>query len=151
MTFYEEQIIKINESIGKDYLYRHITLAKKFIDSHFAEGISLDEIAGKSFFSKFHFIRLFKTIYNKTPHQYLTSVRIDKAKQLLLAGKKVEEVCFSVGFASIGSFKALFKRHTKKNTCFLQTKCRQKESNASNSFSLSSFILFFTKKQFSRR
>ena len=148
MTFYEEQIIKINESIGKDYLYRHITLAKKFIDSHFAEGISLDEIAGKSFFSKFHFIRLFKTIYNKTPHQYLTSVRIDKAKQLLLAGKKVEEVCFSVGFASIGSFKALFKRHTNKTPVFYKQNAGKKKAMPQTPFPYLPLYCFLQKSNF---
>lgn len=118
MTYYEEQIIKINDSMGKDYLYQQVILAKKFIDTHFDEDINLAQIAGKAFFSKFHFIRLFKTIYNKTPHQYLTTVRINNAKQLLKAGKKVEEVCFSVGFTSIGSFKVLFKRHTKRTPVF---------------------------------
>lgn len=108
--------------MGKDYLYQQVMLAKKFIDSHFAEEINLDQIAGKAFFSKFHFIRLFKTVYNKTPHQYLTTVRIDKAKQLLKAGKNVEEVCYSVGFASIGSFKVLFKRHTKRTPVFYKQK-----------------------------
>lgn len=118
MTYYEEQINKIKDSMGKDYLYQQVILAKKFIDTHFAEDINLAQIAGKAFFSKFHFIRLFKTIYTQTPHQYLTSVRINNAKQLLKAGKKVEEVCYLVGFTSIGSFKVLFKRHTKRTPVF---------------------------------
>jgi len=120
MTYYEEQINKINESMGKDYLYQQVILAKKFIDTHFDEDINLAQIAGKAFFSKFHFIRLFKTIYTKTPHQYLTAVRINKAKQLLKAGKKVEDVCYLVGFSSIGSFKVLFKRHTKRTPVFFK-------------------------------
>jgi len=140
MTWYEEQIIKINNSIGKDYLYRHVMLAKKFIDIHFAEEISLDEMAGKAFFSKFHFIRLFKTIYNKTPHQYLTTVRIDKAKQLLRAGKSVEEVCFSVGFASIGSFKVLFKRHTKRTPVFYKQNTSKKQATLQTPLPLYCFL-----------
>lgn len=95
---------------SKIYLYRRIVQAKLFIDSHFGENIDLGNIAGESYFSKYHFIRLFKTIYNKTPHQYLTMVRIEKAKQLLMTNIPVSEVCFSIGFDSVSSFTGLFKR-----------------------------------------
>ena len=71
------------EQYPKIYLYRRIVQAKLFIDEHFGNNIDLDNIADEAYFSKFHFIRLFKTIYNKTPHQYLTIVRIEKAKMLL--------------------------------------------------------------------
>jgi AraC-like DNA-binding protein len=100
------------EQFPKIYLYRRIIQAKLFIDKHFADNINLDNIAGEAFFSKFHFIRLFKNTYGKTPHQYLTSVRIDKAKQLLQTDISVRDVCFSVGFDSISSFTGLFKRIT---------------------------------------
>ena len=91
-------------------MYRRIVQAKLFIDSRYEDKIDLDNISEEAYFSKFHFIRLFKTIYGKTPHQYLTSVRIEKALQLLRAGKPVSEVCFSVGFDSLTSFSGLFKR-----------------------------------------
>ncbi len=94
----------------KVYLYRRIVYAKLFIDKHFAEKIELDNIADEAFFSKFHFIRLFNTIYKKTPHQYLSFVRIEKAKQLLISGMAVAEVCYAVGFESVSSFTGLFKR-----------------------------------------
>ena len=81
-TFYHQQIIKIRETIfSKDYLYKQAIEAKLFIDKHFADGINLGDIAGKAFFSKFHFIRLFKKNYGRTPYQYLTEVRIAKAKK----------------------------------------------------------------------
>lgn len=96
----------------KVYLYRRIVQAKLFIDKHYASAIHLDHIADEAFFSKFHFVRLFKFIYNKTPHHYLTTVRIAKAKLLLAENKPVNEVCFAVGFESISSFTALFKKST---------------------------------------
>ena len=99
--------------IPKIYLYRRIVLAKLFIDEHFAEQIELSQIAGEASFSKFHFIRLFKMAYGKTPHQYLTHVRIAKAKLFLKAEMPITEVCFSVGFDSESSFTHLFKRITK--------------------------------------
>jgi AraC-like DNA-binding protein len=94
----------------KVYLYRRIVYAKLFIDTHFAEKIDLDNIADEAFFSKFHFIRLFNDIYKKTPHQYLSFTRIEKAKQLLKSGLPVAQVCYAVGFESVSSFTGLFKR-----------------------------------------
>src|SRR5262245_40977308 len=94
----------------KVYLYRRLVQAKLFIDEHFSEPIDLGIICNTAFFSKFHFIRLFKKSYGKTPHQYLTSVRIDKAKELLSNGSNVSDVCYEVGFDSITSFTGLFKR-----------------------------------------
>lgn len=92
------------------YLYRRVVQAKLFIDSNYMEQIDLDNIAEEASFSKFHFIRLFKSIYGKTPHQYLTHRRIEKAKDLLKEGLPVTDVCFSVGFESIGSFSSLFRK-----------------------------------------
>ena len=99
------------EQYPKVYLYRRIVQAKLFIDSNYADNIDLNNISDEAYFSKFHFIRLFKKIYGKTPHQYLTFVRIEKATVLLRAGKPVSEVCHSVGFESLSSFGSLFKRN----------------------------------------
>lgn len=98
------------EQYPKVYLYKRIVQAKLFIDSNYAGNIDLNNISDEAYFSKFHFTRLFKNIYGKTPHQYLTAVRIEKAKLLLQANKAVSEVCFSVGFESVSSFGSLFKR-----------------------------------------
>lgn len=98
------------ENYPKVYLYRRIVQAKLFIDTHFSEKIDIDNIADEAFFSKFHFIRLFKQIYDKTPHQYLTAVRIEKAVLLLREGQAVSDVCYAVGFESLSSFSGLFKR-----------------------------------------
>jgi len=101
------------EIYPKVYLYRRIVKAKLFIDEHFAENIDLDNIADTAFFSKFHFIRIFNKTYSKTPHQYLTSVRIEKSKLLLQTNMPVAEVCYAVGFDSVSSFTGLFKRVTR--------------------------------------
>jgi len=100
----------IKEEYPKIYLYRRLVQAKLFIDTHYASSIDLDNIADEAYFSKFHFIRLFKNIYRRTPHQYLIFVRIEKAMELLKAGAPVSEVCYAVGFESLGSFSGLFKR-----------------------------------------
>jgi AraC-like DNA-binding protein len=112
--------------IPKIYLYRRIVLAKLFIDEHFADNIDLDAIAGEAAFSKFHFIRLFKMAYGKTPHQYLTLVRVEKAKLLLQSESSVTDVCFSVGFDGISSFTHLFKRFTQLTPSAYQQLQRQR-------------------------
>ena len=94
----------------KAYLYRRIVQSKLYIDGNFADSIDLAQIADEAVFSKFHFTRLFKKIYGKTPHQYLTFVRIQKAKDHLKSGMAVHNVCYSVGFESLSSFTELFKR-----------------------------------------
>lgn len=98
------------ETYPKIYLYRRIVRAKLFIDDNYAHNIDLNHIAHEAFFSKFHFIRLFKKTYRKTPHQYLTDVRIKNSKLLLKENIPVAEVCYAVGFGSISSFTGLFKR-----------------------------------------
>jgi AraC-like DNA-binding protein len=98
------------EQYPKVYLYQRIVQAKLFIDRNYADKIDLDNISDEAYFSKFHFIRLFKKIYGKTPHQYLTFVRIEKATQLFRIDKPVSEVCYAVGFESLSSFGSLFKR-----------------------------------------
>src|SRR6185295_2134850 len=100
----------MTEEYPKFYLYKRIVQTKLFIDSHFAEKIDLNDIADEAYFSKFHFIRLFKNIYGKTPHQYLIKVRIERAKGFLQKNHSVTEVCFMVGFESLSSFTGLFKR-----------------------------------------
>lgn len=94
------------------YLYKRVVQAKLYIDSHYNEPIDLDDIADEALFSKFHFIRLFRSVYCQTPHQYRIHLRIEKARDLLGAGETVSHACFAVGFESIGSFTTLFKRRT---------------------------------------
>lgn len=99
-----------SESYPKQYLYKRIVESKLFIDAHYADPIDIGEIASHAYFSKFHFIRTFREIYGVTPHQYLSRVRIDRAKELLSRGATVTDACFAVGFESPGSFASLFKR-----------------------------------------
>lgn len=80
------------------------------MDTNFQDHIDLDNISDEAYFSKYHFIRLFKTIYGKTPHKYLTYVRMEKAKNYLEQNLKIEETCYKVGFDSVSSFAGLFKR-----------------------------------------
>lgn len=102
----------ISENYPKIYLYKRIVQAKLFIDDHYADKIDLGNISDEAYFSRFHFIRLFRKIYGKTPHQYLKTVRINKAIELLRADISITEACYAVGFESLSSFTGLFKRAT---------------------------------------
>ena len=93
-----------------EHIYQRVVTAKLYIDDNFSEPIDLKDISEKAFLSRFHFHRLFTRIYRKTPHQYLTRKRIEKAKDLLAENKPVTDVCNEVGFESIGSFSVLFKK-----------------------------------------
>ncbi|MBL7839744.1 MAG: helix-turn-helix transcriptional regulator [Cyclobacteriaceae bacterium] len=98
---------------SKVYIYKRVVQSKLFIDAHYSEAIDLDNIADEAYFSKFHFIRLFKSIYGKTPHQYLISVRVEQSKLLLQKGLTVTQSCTEVGFESLTSFTALFKKYVR--------------------------------------
>ncbi|HWC53645.1 MAG TPA: AraC family transcriptional regulator [Chitinophagaceae bacterium] len=91
-------------------LYQRIATAKTYIDENYQSPIDLEEISRQAFLSRFHFHRLFRKVYRRTPHQYITRKRIDKAKELLANNKPVADVCNEVGFESIGSFSTLFKK-----------------------------------------
>lgn len=95
----------------KRYLYQRIVKAKLFIDNNYFNPLNLDNISGEAYFSKYHFIRLFKLLYGKTPNNYLIKVRIDHAKTILAKGHSVLETSMLVEFDSPTSFTGTFKKH----------------------------------------
>lgn len=113
ITFYHQQVIRLTKELyPKDHLTKQVIKAKHFIDDHFGENIDLNNMAVEAHFSKFHFIRLFRSLYVVSPYQYLITVRIENAKRLLQQNICVTDVCFSVGFDSVPSFTLLFKKMT---------------------------------------
>ena len=94
-------------------VYCRIVEAKLFIDNNYHLPIHLEQVAKSACLSRYHFHRLFTRIYKTTPHRYLTTKRIGFAKELLSGdGNAISEICTMVGFESITSFNALFKKET---------------------------------------
>ena len=123
MSLYSDEVARLTRSLyPHDDLTKQIIQSKLYIDKHFSEDINLDKMAAKAMVSKFHFIRVFKKYYGRTPNQYLQEVRIEKAKQLLKKGKTIDEACSSIGFVSKTSFINLFKRMTGKTPLTYQSK-----------------------------
>ena len=121
MTFYHDEVARLNKTLyPHDDLTKQIIDAKLYIDKHFSESINLDKIANKALISKFHFIRLFKKYYGRTPNQYLQEVRIGKAKKLLQKGNTIDDTCAAIGFVSKTSFISLFKKKTGMTPFFFQ-------------------------------
>ena len=75
-------------------------------------GLSIEAIAREVGVSPFHFIRQYEAVFGATPHQFRIQSRLDRARVLLARGQSVTEVCFEVGFESLGSFSSLFARRT---------------------------------------
>ena len=97
--------------MGKPDNDRRLQQARDFIDDCYQQPIDLRQIAAQAHLSPYHFLRLFRNHYDLTPHQYLTRCRIEQAKQLLRRhDATVTDVCFTVGFQSLGSFSSLFQR-----------------------------------------
>jgi AraC-like DNA-binding protein len=92
-------------------LARHLLRVRDLIDRAYAEPLDIAALARSASVSEAYFSRSFKAAFGETPHRYLTSRRIERAKALLRAGElSVTEVCMAVGFSSLGSFSTQFKR-----------------------------------------
>lgn len=95
---------------------QHSTIAKlmqirEYIDSHFADSISLDELSQHFFISKFHLSREYVKMFGITIGNDITLKRISKAKSLLrFTTKSIDAIGEECGFQNSGYFIKVFKR-----------------------------------------
>ena len=117
------------ESVTDLETLQRLGRARDFIDHCYDHPLSLDQISEKACFSRYHFLRLFRQAFNKTPHQYLIERRIEKAKELLGGDElRVTDVCFEVGFQSLGSFSSLFHKCVGHAPVIFREKAREKQT-----------------------
>ena len=73
------------------------------------EPLGLQHLADLAGMSRFHFVRVFTAESGITPHRFLSSLRVERAKELLIQTSwPITEVCFEVGYNSLGSFTRTF-------------------------------------------
>ena len=110
-------------------VYERLCRARQFIDLCYDLPLNLDQISSQACFSRYHFLRLFRTAFDKTPHQYLIERRMEKAKELLSSRDlRVTDVCFEVGFQSLGSFSSLFHKYVGHAPITYRERARKSES-----------------------
>ena len=79
--------------------------------AHLSEPLSLEEMAEIAYLSPFHFNRIFRSITDIPPGEFLASLRLGAAKRLLLTTTmSVTDVCFELGYTSLGTFTTRFKQ-----------------------------------------
>jgi AraC family transcriptional regulator len=79
------------------------------IHENYGEELSIDDLARTAMYSKFHFTRIFQRVTGLTPGRFLSAVRLQKAKQLLMSTSlTVTDISHLVGYTSVGTFSSRF-------------------------------------------
>ncbi|MBJ2120880.1 helix-turn-helix transcriptional regulator [Arthrobacter sp. MSA 4-2] len=83
--------------------------AAQFLGAKSSDPISLGDVADHVGYSPSHLVRLFESVVGVPPGRYLAQLRFERAKTLLLtSGEPVRDICFEVGFTSLGTFSRRF-------------------------------------------
>ena len=99
------------EAAGDSAPDTRIGRAVEFIDNHFADSITIDDIAACCHVSRRHFFRLFEQAVGMAPMEYLKKVRLQKAATMLLTtNANVTEVAFACGFNDSNYFSSLYHK-----------------------------------------
>lgn len=83
----------------------------QYLNLHLTEPITIDELAGRFYLSKYHMMRRFRQETGYTIHHYLMEKRLMLAQQLLRTGAPLAQVCFDVGYQDYSTFSRAYKNH----------------------------------------
>ena len=84
--------------------------ARDAMDRAYAQPLDVAALARIAHVSPTHFTRTFRATFGETPHRYLQRRRVERAMFLLReSGHSVTEICFQVGFGSLGTFSRTFR------------------------------------------
>lgn len=90
---------------------RHLLRAKDLVDAHYAQPLTVDDLARAAGYSRAHFSQEFRRAFGQSPHVYLLTRRLERAAALLrTTDYSVLEICLAVGLTSVGSFTTSFVR-----------------------------------------
>ncbi|WP_077616993.1 response regulator [Bacillus sinesaloumensis] len=84
--------------------------AKEFLDKNYEKSISLDTVAEQVGISSYYLSKLFKERFQHTIIEYLTNIRLEKAKELLLSRVSLKEIALSIGYKDPNYFSRVFKK-----------------------------------------
>ena len=91
-------------------LNRRLLRARDAMDRAYAEPLDVRVVAAVAHLSEAHFIRSFRVTFGETPHRYLQRRRVERSMFLLReTDRSVTDVCFDVGFTSLGTFSRTFR------------------------------------------
>jgi AraC-like DNA-binding protein len=82
-----------------------------FMAREFRRNPRLSEIARVAHFSEYHFHRLFRKRYGKTPKQVLVELQLDEVKRLMLAGQRPSDAARRAGFSHQSHLTSRFRQH----------------------------------------
>ena len=89
---------------------RWMLRARDAMDRTYAEPLDVRRLARIAQVSEAHFIRTFRATFGETPHRYLQRRRVERAMFLLRErDQSVTDICFEVGFLSLGTFSRTFR------------------------------------------
>lgn len=92
-------------------IYKRISAARDWMDANFHADVTLERVAAVAAMNSQHFLRMFKQVYQVTPHQYVIDLRLRRALALLEGTElTINEICAEIGFESAFSFSVLFKK-----------------------------------------
>ena len=90
---------------------RRLRRVCEFIDANLGRELRVDQLAQVACLSQYHFARAFKKATGQTVHQYLTTVRLERAKELLAADESsIADIAFQCSFSSQSNFTKAFVR-----------------------------------------
>jgi transcriptional regulator GlxA family with amidase domain len=96
-------------SVASEQRNRFMLRARDAMDRDYAQPLDIPTLARIACVSEAHFIRTFRAVFGETPHRYLQRRRVERAMFLLReTDRSVTEICFDVGFSSLGSFTSTF-------------------------------------------
>src|SRR5215467_5616169 len=79
------------------------------MDRAYAQPLDVRAVAAVAHISPAHFSRCFRSVFGETPHHYLQRRRVERSMFLLReTGRSVTDICFDVGFSSLGTFSRTF-------------------------------------------
>jgi AraC-like DNA-binding protein len=95
-------------SAGQEH--QAVTRAREYLDAHYADNVTLADLARVAYLSPYHLSRVFTDEVGLPPHAYLTQIRINHAKHLLACDWPITEVTFEVGLVDQSHLNRRFKR-----------------------------------------